>query len=144
MSYSFAKGASAVACGEELISYGFVGKIKIISEDEYSPYDRTLISKRFEMIPYSKLLEAKNVEFFAATSLISLAKNKNEIRVKKIKNYKSRHLQCGPLKSWELATISYDKLVIATGLKSRIIHPGGILFIPLATSRLLITTTNTL
>ena len=108
-------GASAVACGEELIENGFKGKVEIITEDTYEPYDRTLISKRFAHVPYTDLLKMENVDYLSGTSIININTNNKQIRVKQLKNEKSRHLQCGPQKSWQLATVSYDKLVLATG-----------------------------
>ena len=88
---------------------------------------RTLISKRFAHVPYSKVTSSPSVNFISSSTAINLNENKQIISIKQLIDKKAKYVQCsGPKKSWDLEDIKYDRLIIATGLRPRKIHPNGL------------------
>ena len=67
------------------------------------------------------------VNFISSSTAINLNEDKKIISIKQLIDKKAKYVQCsGPKKSWDLEDIKYDRLIIATGLRPRKIHPNGI------------------
>ena len=123
-----ATGAAAVSAAEKLVEGGY--SVKMITADSFEPYDRTLVSKRFAHVPYTDIVN--HVDFTTDYSLVNIDENKKTVTIKNVQPKHSNHQKfatnysCGPKKNWNLVDVEYDKLIIATGLKTRGIAPGGV------------------
>ena len=121
-------GAAAVSAAEELVSNGY--KVKMITADNCAPYDRTLVSKRFAHVPYSNILD--KIDFITDFSLVNIDEQGKKITIKNVQPKHSQHQKfatnysCGPKKNWKLVDVEFDKLILATGLKTRELKPGGL------------------
>ena len=124
-------GAAGISAAEQLITKGY--EVKIITADNCAPYDRTMISKQFAHVPYSSALEG--VEFITEFNLVNIDEKRKKISILKTKPNHHVHQKFAtnissdfrwPRKDWKLADIEFDKLILATGLKTREIKPGGL------------------
>ena len=121
-------GAAAVSAAEKLVEGGY--SVKMITADSFEPYDRTLVSKRFAHVPYTDIVN--HVDFIPDYSLVNIDEKKKTITIKNVQPKHSNHQKfatnysCGPKKNWHLVDVEYDKLIIATGLKTKRIAPGGV------------------
>ena len=78
-------GAAGTAFVEEILKSSNADSLKIqilTKEDIDSPYDRTLISKRFANVPHSKISKKENVKFRSNTEILEIDENKKTIRIK--------------------------------------------------------------
>ena len=67
------------------------------------------------------------MNFISSSTAINLNEDKKIISIKQLIDKKAKYVQCsGPKKSWDLTDIKYDRLIIATGLRPRKIHPNGL------------------
>ena len=78
-------GAAGTAFVEEILKSSNSDSLRIeilTKEDIDSPYDRTLISKRFANVPHSKISKNENVKFRSNTEILEIDENKKTIRIK--------------------------------------------------------------
>ena len=107
--------------------------MKIITADNCAPYDRTMISKQFAHVPYSNDLEG--AEFITEFNLVNIDEKRKKISILNTKPNYNVHQKFAtnissdfrwPRKDWKLVDVEFDKLIIATGLKTREVKPGGL------------------
>ena len=73
------------------------------------------------------MTSSPSVNFISSSTAINLNESKKIISIKQLIDKKAKYVQCsGPKKSWDLEDIKYDRLIIATGLRPRKIHPNGL------------------
>lgn len=96
-------GAAATTCSEGLREYGFDGKITVISSEPHYPIDRTKLSKA--LITDSSKVALRDEQFYKSLDIdFRVSETVSAVDV----STKSLKLASG-------STISYDKLVVATG-----------------------------
>ncbi|CAG5129586.1 unnamed protein product [Candidula unifasciata] len=106
-------GPATVVCAETLRQEGYTGRIIIVSQEEYLPYDRIKLSKALNIKPGEITLRSQ--EFYDQNGielLLGKQVTKLEAGEKKIV------LEDGQ-------SVSYDTLVLATGGKPRILPVPG-------------------
>jgi NAD(P)H-nitrite reductase large subunit len=105
-------GASGCAVADNLRSLGFTGKISIISSEPYPPIDRTKLSKAL-------ITEASKILLRTDEMLEDLDITLNHSKVTKV-NTSDKTVTTD-----ENLTVSYDKLVLATGGSPRMLPLPG-------------------
>ena len=99
-------GAAGIAAAETLRKEGFSGKITIISNENYLPYDRVLLSKNI-------LLDKNDVELASESYFIN---NKIDI----IKNTSVVSISKNFITTSDGKALNYDSLLLATGASPKI------------------------
>ena len=109
-------GQAAIQCITSLRKDDYKGSITLIGEENHLPYQRPPLSKGFlSGVTENKRLYFKNLEFFQENSVqLNLGVKANEIdRINNLIHLSNNE------------SISYDKLVIATGSRVRQLEFSG-------------------
>ncbi|XP_041349641.1 apoptosis-inducing factor 3-like [Gigantopelta aegis] len=107
-------GAASVTCAQTLRQEGFTGRVVMVTQEKYLPYDRTKLTKVMTTKPEDIAL--KDAEFYKSADIEIM--NEKEVVGVDTKT-KSVTFKDG-------GNIKYDSLLIATGGKPRILPIPGI------------------